>query len=121
MLYVLQLLGSRYTAISVFATTFVSSLFHEYIIATGVKFFLPLLTILFSGFGGTQYLLIHKIATDFHPTVMFYYVRPGNLVPRELLNMLFLLGLSIGFGIMIWGYGFEMYARVICPKEVSNT
>ena len=67
MLHVLQLLGSKYTAISVFATTFMSSLFHEYIIATGVKFFLPLLTVLFSGFGGTQYLLIHNITADFSP------------------------------------------------------
>jgi len=53
----LQFLGSKYTVISVFATTFMSSLFHEYIIATGVKFFLPLLTIEFSGFGGTAVLV----------------------------------------------------------------
>ena len=50
--------------------------------------------------------------------VLVYYIRPGNHVHREFLNILFLWGLSIGFGIMVWGYGFEMYTRYYCPKEV---
>ncbi|XP_065896925.1 sterol O-acyltransferase 1-like [Dysidea avara] len=95
-------LGPKFVTMSVFTATFMSSLFHEYILATGMKFFLPLLTVEFSGFG-----------------VLFYYVRPVKFVPKEVLNTMFLLGLSIGFGIMVWGYGFEMYSREICPKETS--
>ena len=47
-----QIFGKRFRYIAVFAPTLISSLFHEYILATGMKFFLPILTIEFSGFGG---------------------------------------------------------------------
>ena len=49
---------------------------------------------------------------------MMYYIRIGNLGNKEVMNTLFLAGLSIGFGIMVWGYGFELYTRYFCPKEV---
>ena len=53
-----------------------------------------------------------------HPVVIVYYIRLGNRGNKEVMNTLFLAGLSIGFRIMIWGYGFEMYTSYFCPKEV---
>lgn len=115
----LQLFGSRFRYVAVFAPTLISSLVHEYILATGVKFFLPLLTIEFSGFGGNPTIdTIPCLIPYPSPAVLMYYIKPAKSIHKEFLNTLFLLGLSVGFGIMVWGYGFEMYTRYYCPKEV---
>lgn len=100
---VLQLLGSKYTAISVFATTFMSSLFHEYIIATGMKFFLPLLTIEFSGFGGTVQFLYHPQLYLCSP-LQYYSIMSGleTICQESFWTHCFSLDYPLG---LVWWYG----------------
>ena len=50
-----------------------------------------------------------------------YFVRPTFASSRHRLwNTLFLWGISIGMGLMVWGYSVEYYARVFCPTEVKG-
>ena len=48
-----------------------------------------------------------------------YFVRP-QIGSHRLWNALFLIGISIGSGLMIWGYSVEYYARIFCPSDVSD-
>ena len=58
--------------------------------------------------------------TNTHAGIV-YFVRPSFMSSgHRLWNTLFLWGISIGMGLMVWGYSVEYYARVFCPTDVRR-
>lgn len=90
--------GNR--TISMFAVFFVSSLFHEYILAFTFGFFFP---VMIGMFGVVGYLLVFLLRTS-HTSG----------------NMFLLFSLSTGSGTMISLYAIEYFARVNCPQAADG-
>ncbi|PNF16494.1 Sterol O-acyltransferase 1 [Cryptotermes secundus] len=78
---------------------FVSAVFHEYILALTLRFFYPMLLVAFLGVGVCLLLLTKDI------------------MPCG--NILILLTVSAGTGVLSCLYGFEWYARVNCPPVLD--
>ena len=93
--------SKMYLYIAALPPIVISSLVHEYMIGVGTKAFIPSVTFLYCVFG----------------SVMF--VVKMNCLPRYFRNLIFLTLLSMGMGLMVYGYVLEYYMRYHCPIEVS--
>ncbi|KAF5274135.1 hypothetical protein FQR65_LT04533 [Abscondita terminalis] len=82
-------------------TFFVSAVFHEYILGFSFRFFLPILFVMFFGFG-----------------VVLYFVAPNI---KWLGNAFMWYGLALGMGIGVSFYAMEFYIRINCPIEDVST
>jgi sterol O-acyltransferase len=91
--------NTKYRFLAVLPTLFISAVFHEYIIAVAIKFFFPVLTVMFFIFGG-----------------IVYFMKP-QVGGQRVWNTLFLWCVSTGYGWMVWGYAIEFVARIYCPPE----
>jgi sterol O-acyltransferase len=88
--------------LAVFGTILVSAIVHEYLLAMGTRFILPIITVLFAGMGGVLYL--------FKP---FRAQRASNF---------FILGtLNFGSSIIIFFLILEFAARQYCPVQVHHS
>ena len=94
-------LGDKFKAVPTILVFVISSIFHEYILATSFHFFFPALLVLFGGFGFV---------------FMFVGSRKKN---SSVGNVLMWVALISGTGIIIAAYSMEHYARINCPVSVS--
>ena len=115
-----QLIG-KHTA--VFCTLLVSAVVHEYLLAMGIGFVLPIVTILFAGVGGKLmlWLLIYNYTCIYiyFYAAFFYVLKPLNT--RRASNLFFLSSLNLGLAIIIFLLIFEYAARQYCPVEVISS
>jgi sterol O-acyltransferase len=89
-------LGQKNKALPTTLVFLVSSIFHEYILAFSLNFFLPVLFVLFFGFG-------------------FALVFIKN-VNGPLGNVFMWMSLMAGTGILLACYSLEHFARINCPS-----
>ncbi|XP_035704929.1 sterol O-acyltransferase 2 isoform X2 [Folsomia candida] len=89
-------LGRRYKVLPTTLVFLVSSVFHEYILAFSLNFFLPVLFILFGGFGFALYF---------------------KNIEGSAGNVFMWVGLTAGTGIIVSTYSMEYFARINCPTE----
>ncbi|XP_025156963.1 sterol O-acyltransferase 1 [Harpegnathos saltator] len=86
-----EILSPRNKVLATYAVFFISSIFHEYILAFTFRFFYPVLLIMFGGFGFV---------------LMFNRYFTGNVFMWT--------SLCIGKGIAVSMYAMEYYARINC-------
>jgi len=98
------LLGKQYKMIAQFGVIFISGLVHEYILSFAFGFFLPVMMVMFSGFGFV---------------VLFLPV--GNKFSAPW-NIFVWTALFTGLGIQICFFGVEWYARETsgCPRNIDG-
>lgn len=112
---ILQVFGSK---IAVILTIVTSSIVHEYLLFTGVWFFVPILTVEFAGIGSELECPLLLLLCDVVSLllVVFYCIKPFG--GRRHSNLFLLFTYCIGLGILLFCLLAEFASRLHCPIHV---